>query len=155
MILHLSPTCLPVRSGPLSRMSVPRLMFPLPTLDTVGRMFLHLSPLVSLLVSVLVALVSHLSRRTLDTHGWMFLHLSPLVPLVVSLLVCSRPDDSTLASLPVSLLVSLVSTVSAYSGYAWPDYFTLIVSHVSPRWSFCFCLPSCYSPPACLTSQIC
>ena len=90
-------------------MNAPRLMFLLPTLDKLGRMFLHLCPLASLLVSLLVALVSHLSPPTLDTHGRM----SPLVNLshcFFSMLVCSRLDGFTLFSLLVSLLVSHVST---------------------------------------------
>ena len=43
------------------------------------------------------------------------MHLSPLVPLLVSMLGYSRPGDFTL------------------------------VHHLSPWWSFCFCLPSCYT----------
>ena len=82
-------------------MSFPQLMFPLPTLDTLGRMFLHR-------VSLLVALVcTCLGLLWIHVAGWFYILL---VPLLVSLLVCSRLDDFTLISLLVSLLVSLVST---------------------------------------------
>ena len=68
---------------PLCRTSVPRLMFPLRTLDTLGRMFLHLSPLVSLLVSLLASIVStclgHLSPTCLPGG------LSAFVSLLVTL----------------------------------------------------------------------
>ena len=103
-LLHLSPLV-----THLSRTAV----------DTLGGMFLHLSPVVSLCLSLaryswpealgrvvlhllhLSTLVSDLSRPTLITLGRMFLHLSPLSPLVsllVSLLTCSWPDAFTLVS---------------------------------------------------------
>lgn len=77
-----------------------RLMFSVPTLDTPGRMFLHLSLLLSLLVT-LDPTFSHLSRPTLDTLGRMFYTCLPLASLLVSLDVTlashfSRPTVGTL-----------------------------------------------------------
>ena len=102
-------------------------MFPLPTLDTLGRMFLHLSPLVSLLASLLVALVSTClplvlaySEYTwlaglsplalspapcLDTLGQMTLHLS--CTCLPSCYTCLHLPQTTLDTLGWSCLLLL------------------------------------------------
>ena len=117
IILHLSPslvshsspahsaasfyTCLPLVSlVSQSALGPPRLMFPLPTLDALGRMFVFLpvsSGLPACLPSCCTCL--HLSHF----FGLLWIQLAgcfTLVSLLVSLLACSRPDDFTPACFP-------------------------------------------------------
>ena len=105
--------------------------FPLPTLDTLGRMFLHLSPLASLLTPCLDALghmTLHWSQATLDTLGQR-------------------------CSLPLSWLDTLGLGRMHLSLCLFPCFDTLgrVILHLSPT-----CLPAGLSAclPACLTSQV-
>ena len=123
-------------------------MFLLPTLGTLGRMFLHLSPLVSLPVSLLgyfrpdyfgctwpdaytlpLPLVSAYSGYTWPD----LLHLPPLVSLLVSL-----PRYSWLTR--VTLVSTCLPLVSAYylAGCSYTCLHVMIL-HLSP----CFLSPTC------------
>ena len=134
----------------------------LPTLDTLGRIILHLLRLSQL--------VSHLSRPALETFGrvflllslclspclntlgWMMLRLLHLSPLVSHL---SRPTLESLGRIffHLSLLVFLLVSLLRYS---WLDDLHLLhlplVSHLSPCLDLfhticCICL---HLPPTCL-----